>query len=162
MTNAKLIALLFTSIIAFSQVSVAAPLFEDYIVDNQTEASLQHIDFGSHKKARMFRSLLKSLIGSKPNYAGHFVLSSFGCGTSCQGLVVVDTLSGKVMFPESSSYGYCSQPNSQLLVINPYIAEGYDEVPGWAYVYYYVIENNELVLLKKSKQDYAGVCDSGE
>jgi hypothetical protein len=47
---------------------------------------------------RMFRSRLTAAAKQKPNFAGHYVLTYWGCGTECRGGAVIDVKTGKVTF----------------------------------------------------------------
>ena len=45
---------------------------------------------------RMFRTRLKEASTEKPNFAGHYILTAWGCGTSCLMGAVIDAKTGKV------------------------------------------------------------------
>jgi hypothetical protein len=47
---------------------------------------------------REFRTRLKEAAGEPANFAGHYVLSTWGCGTGCKRGAAVDLKSGKVTF----------------------------------------------------------------
>lgn len=44
----------------------------------------------------MFRTRLRDAARQKPNFAAHYVLTTWGCGTSCLFVVIVDVRSGKI------------------------------------------------------------------
>lgn len=53
------------------------------------------------------------------NFAGHYCLAYWGCGSPCQMAAIVDMKTGIVYDAPSASYGYRSKANSRLLLINP-------------------------------------------
>ena len=80
--------------------AVATPTFEQYSVPRQKGAKTVPPDLGSHPLAKKFRSALRDGAKKGPNFAGHYALVSWGCGTACLRFAFVDTASGKVYFPE--------------------------------------------------------------
>jgi len=84
---------------AFSNIAAhAAPTFEQYSVaanrDKPAPVNLQ-----SHPKARTFRTNLREGARKGPNFAGHFTIVQWGCGTNCIEGAVVDARNGAVYFP---------------------------------------------------------------
>ena len=53
--------------------------------------------------ARRYRTMLRRGAAKGPNFAGHYAVVVWGCGTSCAQFAVVDLRSGKVTFPEGFS-----------------------------------------------------------
>jgi hypothetical protein len=53
----------------------------------------------SDAATRMFRSRLVQWAKAKPNFAGHYVLATWGCGTDCTQLAIIDARTGKVYHP---------------------------------------------------------------
>ena len=47
---------------------------------------------------REYRTLLREAAGQPANFAGHYVLITWGCGTGCKRGAAVDLKSGKVIF----------------------------------------------------------------
>jgi hypothetical protein len=47
---------------------------------------------------RMFRTRLTEAAKQRPNFAGHYVLTSWGCGTECLSGAAIDVRTGKVSF----------------------------------------------------------------
>jgi hypothetical protein len=71
--------------------------FEDYKVPVSTvhyPARLQVTD----AKSREFVTMLRESAGKSPNFAGHFVLASWGCGASCIMIAAIDRRSGQVFW----------------------------------------------------------------
>jgi hypothetical protein len=48
------------------------------------------------KKDRMFRTRLREAAVEKPNFAGHYILTEWGCGAGCVMGAVIDANSGHV------------------------------------------------------------------
>ncbi len=137
--------------------------FEDYSSSTVSATTLQSVDIESSPESNVFADRLRLLIGSAPNYAGHYVVAGFGCGTSCQIVTIVDIDTGKVSMPTTSSEGACYSKASRLLIVNPFIADSYgDSLPASAYTYYYLMDDNGLELLDKTKEPFSGVCEFGQ
>jgi hypothetical protein len=45
---------------------------------------------------RMFRSAIRESAAKGPNFAGHYTIAEWGCGSGCVSSVVVDAITGKV------------------------------------------------------------------
>lgn len=54
----------------------------------------------SHKDARLFRTSLRDAAKDGINFAGHFVLTTWGCGSSCTVGAIIDGKTGEVFFPK--------------------------------------------------------------
>jgi hypothetical protein len=48
--------------------------------------------------ARMFRTRLEDAAKQRPNFAGRYILATWGCGTSCVMGAVIDAQTGRVTF----------------------------------------------------------------
>jgi hypothetical protein len=81
------------------------------------------VDLRSHPTARRFRTVLREGARLGPNFAGHYTLIDWGCGTSCRAFAIVDAKTGGVYFP---SFSLDDRPefrvDSTLLVTDPYEA----------------------------------------
>jgi hypothetical protein len=59
-------------------------------------------------------------------FGGHYTIVRFGCGAMCEGLVVVDRISGKIFdveltsdeYGDAGKYGFLFQSDSKLLIAN--------------------------------------------
>ena len=110
----------------FSQKNVA-PTFEQYSV-TVSQSRPKPIDLNSHKMAHKYRSNLRYQVKDGVNFAGHYVLTKFGCGAACLLGAIVDTKTGRVFFPnEISVFGLQDwdkdigiRRNSRLLILNEY------------------------------------------
>ena len=81
-----------------SDIPPDAPRFEEYpaILYNGPNAPP---DLRSHRRSRMYRTRLKAWAHEKPNFAGHFILANWGCGTDCTELAIIDARTGKIYHP---------------------------------------------------------------
>lgn len=117
----------------------SAPSFEDYKVPVEGPIKHPKVDTETTKIGHMFRTVLRNGIKSGPNYAGHYTVVVWGCGTSCSSFAVVNLKTGQVItspgidslagnhlnrtidqfLPEGGSdyWGYRYRPDSRLLVL---------------------------------------------
>src|SRR4051794_36214809 len=73
------------------------PRFEDYRVPLTFAGSAVAPDL-SDPEARRFRTRLREASASGPNFADHFTLVTWGCGTECHVVAVIDAVTGIVTF----------------------------------------------------------------
>ena len=92
------------------------------------------VNLASHKDARMFRTRLREAAPTGPNFAGHMTVVTWGCGTSCQTVALIDARNGRVYFGPTASLGVKHRLASRLLVVNPpeEVKKAYgDPPPDW-------------------------------
>jgi hypothetical protein len=131
------------------------PGFHDYAVKKQFKARPVPVSLKS-PEARMFRTRLREGARTGPNFAGHYTIVTWGCGTSCTNTAIVDALTGQVFFPPQlnpftypvgyglgDSLGIEYKPDSLLIV-----ATGASDEDGRAGVYYYVWRNRKLEIVR--------------
>ena len=56
-------------------------------------------DVRSDPRSRMYRTQLRGWAKEKPNFAGHYILATWGCGTGCTQIAIIDARTGKVFHP---------------------------------------------------------------
>tara|TARA_R110000772_G_scaffold190758_2_gene301559 strand:- start:1389 stop:2927 length:1539 start_codon:yes stop_codon:yes gene_type:complete len=152
--------------IALADTDTAAtlPAFSDYKVA-QSNSVLNAVDLSSHPDAINFRTRLEDNINSAANFAGHYILTSWGCGTMCQMNALIDVLTGEVLFPAdfTSSYGSCFKADSNLVILNPideFYLDSFDgEPPSWFKVGYYLWDGQEMQLLSENQQVVLEDCE---
>lgn len=89
------------------------------------------VNLRSHKNANMFRTNLRNAAKEGVNFAGHYILTTWGCGTNCSQSAIIDARNGRVFFPdqlEGAGFGFCELPDdaepvvyqadSRLLILN--------------------------------------------
>ncbi len=84
-----------------SDIPADAPKFEDspaeiYLGENA------RLSFQS-KVAREYRTRLSQWAKEKPNFAGHYVLATWGCGAGCTQIVIFDVETGIAYSPSGAS-----------------------------------------------------------
>ena len=76
------------------------PRFNDYPVSERFNGKMAPLVL-SHA-AREFRTRLREAAREKPNFAGHFIVTTWGCGTECVQGAIIDARTGRVfMLPFS-------------------------------------------------------------
>jgi hypothetical protein len=137
------------------------PRFEDFPVTEVWKGPPAPVKIQS-KEERLFRTNLRDSIKKTPNFAGHYSLVFWGCGTSCLSGAIVDQQTGNVFQPPLSTNGdggdhwgisgyfvfdkppVLFQSDSRLVIIRSEINKGKN---GWIPdVYYFVWENEKFRL----------------
>jgi hypothetical protein len=118
--------------LAFSSIGFAqsTPAFKQYAARVEKIRNVK-VNLQSHKNARMFRTNLRNAAKEGVNFAGHYILTTWGCGTNCSQSAIIDARNGRVFFPgelEGAGFGFCELPddaepivyqaNSRLLILN--------------------------------------------
>lgn len=71
-------------------------------------------------QAREFRTVLSEALLGGVNFAGHYTVATWGCGTSCQNHAVLDARTGRIIaFGLTSELGAYHEPKSRVLTLNP-------------------------------------------
>jgi hypothetical protein len=73
-------------------------------------------------QARMFRTNLRAAAKGGVNFAGHYILTGWGCGTNCAQMAVIDARTGRAYFPrelEGVGIGYCDLPAGDVATDAP-------------------------------------------
>ena len=97
-----------------SDLPTNAPRFEDfpataYLGRNATP-KLQ-----SDATTKMFRTRLAQWAEEKPNFAGHYILATWGCGTDCTQIAIIDAQSGRVFHPAEVTTNVAANIHQDLL-----------------------------------------------
>ncbi|MDT4969593.1 MAG: hypothetical protein QOJ64_4330 [Acidobacteriota bacterium] len=132
------------------------PTFADFPA-RVTKATARQINFSSHPKARQFRTQLRESLSEVVDFAGRYIVATWGCGTDCEQSAIIDGKTGNVFFPkqlQGTSLGTVDadevleyKENSRLLIINGSPA-GPDRKYG---IWYYEWTGTTLELLKYVK-----------
>lgn len=137
------------------------PKFSAFTVTVE-KAKANSIDFKKNAEARTFRTRLSEALKGGVNFAGHFVVAGWGCGTGCISGAIIDGRTGNVFWPEQfnafgvfySDGNYADPPveykkNSRLLIIHGIPGEATDDAPAKpSGDYYYEWKNNRLRQVK--------------
>ena len=105
--------------------------------------------------ARRYRTVITQESRQGPNFAGHYRLAVWGCGTDCRGFAIFDLLTGTVYIDRKieTVVGVMGnddprldfRPDSTLFVISGQI----NEAEGSEAKYFYKWDGKRLVLLQK-------------
>jgi hypothetical protein len=131
------------------------PRFEAYPVHDTFTGTPAPVDLSSAQGARRFRTVLRAGAAKGPNFAGHYTVVQWGCGSPCQSYAIVDARTGRVRFGEESlSVGTDFRLDSRLLVANPperwleaYGTAAVDAFGGYATSTYYAWNGTRMVAL---------------
>lgn len=131
----------------------ALPRFDDYPALPLFKG--QNAPLRLTRESREFKTRLREAAREKPNFAGHYIVARWGCGSGCLSGAFIDARSGRVyMLPftivccfgmdlDQDAERMEFRPDSKLLIIRGLLNE-----EGPAGTRYYKWEGNRLVLLK--------------
>ena len=99
-------------------------------------------DFNTDDAAKLYRTVIKRQCKSAGiNFAGHFTVVEWGCGTECINIAIVDRITGEIHYSDISYgadegfYGTDHKANSSLFIENAYnltVHPGYTLVRKYA------------------------------
>jgi hypothetical protein len=139
-----------------------APTFVNYSMPSEAPVERPKVDTKTTMIGRTYRTVLKKSIASGANFAGHYNVGVWGCGSSCSTFAVVNLKTGQIIVPngirsvsglhldntveqflpegQHGYWGYRYKLDSRLLVLVGMLNE--DEKREGAY--YFVMDNNRL------------------
>ncbi len=143
-----------------SSAAAGPPEFKDLPAVEQFAGKPAPVDLKSGSKARRFRTVLRDGAKTGPNFAGHYTVVKWGCGTACAEFAIVDAKTGRVYFPTTikfNSYAlvhdgtepFQFQKDSALFII---VGEP-DETDKLG-VYYYKWTGSDLKLIHKVERTF--------
>ena len=129
------------------------PRFTDYPVKEHFNSQTASLVLS--REARMYRTRLKEAARQKPNFAGHFIVTTWGCGTECIMGAIIDASTGRVFMLPTTLCCWGSgvdekfnpvefRPNSSLIILSG----ARNEKEGDLATRFYKFENNRLVLIR--------------
>ncbi len=159
-----LLILLLSTCVTVGQRRRAAklPSFEDYAVQEKWDGTAAQVKFQT-RSDREFRTQFFNASKEPPNFAGHYRVATWGCGTDCLEGGIVDPSTGQLLpLPHSKNWpgkwGLCgfvtggefdqavqTRPASRLLIVN--CSDAYGRGPdGGTYLRasYFVFENGKF------------------
>lgn len=148
-----------------------APAFDTYPVTSAKAVEKPKLDLASNPVARMYRTTLRHEIGQGPNFAGHYRVALWGCGSSCSEFAVVNLSTGRVITPEGFSHtsGVFFEFEGDSQKLFPGIAEDHwllgfkndsrllvvlgdlDEDESREGAFYFLLENERLRLIHSTR-----------
>ena len=135
---------------------VRLPRFTDYPARDVFKGRPAPVRFNT-QRARMFRTRLREDSREGPNFAGHYTIVFWGCGTGCAQIAVVDAKTGRVYWlplewvdiPDPES-GKVFRLDSKLLIVT---RSNYDTRMSYT-EYYYLFENSRFRLLRRAEGNH--------
>ena len=111
---------------------ISLPVFENFPSSGTFKGKPARVDFRNNSDALRFRTRLTQDAAKGPNFAGHYTIIMWHCGTNCQTVALVDAKTGQVYFPLSfpTAEGVCFRLNSNLLITDPIDSEFVKDYPG--------------------------------
>ena len=114
--------------------------FDAYPASAVSTKAVSKIDWKSNPDLAGYwksKEAVERVVGQKANFAGHFVVTSFGCGTGCQSTAFIDVNNGKVYkapMNETSTQDGAHKATSNIIFMSDfrYVNGGPDmmETPG--------------------------------
>lgn len=148
-------AALFVTVVAFSApephaTSASSVLFEDFPAQVAGVEQIASPRIRGAFPERFSTRIREAADTLAPNFAGHYILTQWGCGTECQSGAIVDATTGTVHQLPTSEWGVEFRADSRLLIVNPSV-DGTSYVPEWLTTRYYLWDGNEFRLIKEAK-----------
>jgi hypothetical protein len=146
--------ILFLSLTALSQQTNERPLprFESYPAIEKFRGKKAQLVL---ERGHPFRTRMREVYSHEPNFAGHYILGSWGCGAPCQTVIIFDANTGREIdgirvsawagsatFPCSIDEPLDYRLNSRLLIVYGSLD---DQKTG---IYYFVMGSKGLKLIK--------------
>jgi hypothetical protein len=147
--------------------SSSLPKFENFLASSEYSGTLAELRYPASMEKRYKREIRDNyVVETKPNFAGHFVLLHWSCGTACKEMAIVDARNGNIYFPPITDEGigvpsyflpFLTYPNggttgpvlqfrtdSRLLIIKC------NQGKGWrSYIFYFLWQHDKWRLLRK-------------
>jgi hypothetical protein len=86
-----------------SDIPPDAPKFEDYPVTPYRGPTAKPRMAGD-RDAALFRTRIREASRNAPNFAGHYILAEWGCGSACVQIAIIDAKTGRVLHPSGLGY----------------------------------------------------------
>ena len=109
------------------------PQFEDFPVTTVYKGPHAPVDLSSNPEAATYRTRLREGAKKPPNFAGHYVLVDWGCGTQCAVYMMVDAKNGSVFDAPQALMGAEYRVNSSLFIAAADVGPTDDSYPGRYY-----------------------------
>ena len=95
------------------------PRFEDFPVKKVYKGASAPVDLHSNPEAMTYRTRLREGAKHKPNFAGHYIVVDWGCGSNCQVYMLIDAISGRVFDGTGAERGLTFRLDSLLAIADP-------------------------------------------
>lgn len=149
-----------------------APTFGQYPAAYSPPSALVPLDVKSNPIARRHRTIIRQEMTHGPNYAGHYRVVSWGCGSSCSQFAVVNLKTGRVItlrniysvdYADFSTYNFLPQTDSEsrgfrfkkdsnlLVLVGNLVARSSKKVGFQGGASYYVLKNEDLEFVHRTR-----------
>ncbi|MYN43582.1 hypothetical protein GTP23_00695 [Pseudoduganella sp. FT93W] len=91
-----------------------APRFQDFPAKRYAGKNAV-ADLSGSPLTKAYRTRIKAWAKEKPNFAGHFILATWGCGSDCTQLAIIDAVTGKVFHPAGVTTNVAVNVHQKLL-----------------------------------------------
>jgi hypothetical protein len=96
-----------------------APTFEAYAVPAAFTGKAALPRFATATGSRRFKTVLTAATEAGPNFAGHYTVAMWGCGSPCVSLAIIDAITGQIVFVSNpSARAPMFRRDSRLLVFD--------------------------------------------
>ena len=151
MKNIGMILSFFLIGISLAHAKNAVPQFKDYPVKSVYTGKTAQLDL-SDEGAKMFRTRLRDALKEKPDFAGEYVITMWGCGASCRMYSFINKRTGKLLSDglggeERQEDVVASRVNSRLLVTQEENMNGNWQVKSIT-TRFYVLDKGKLKQIK--------------
>lgn len=153
--------------IRLSDVPKDAPAFRDYPAGPRYLGPPASPDVRSHPRSRLFRTMIREGARQRPNFAGHYIMISWGCGAGCVSFAIVDARTGSVFHPEALrsvdsvniDYDALEPPEGQLVKFRDdsdllIVIGGINADPKRRGISYFTWRNNQLKRIRFVPRPY--------
>lgn len=144
---------------------VATP--EQYPVSEMYTGKVAKLDLSSSFIATRFKGVIESAMTGGVNFAGHYIIATWGMTGVGSFVVVVDAENGQAYpFPYVSQTGFSFNKDSSLLVVDP-TEKLKEAAPNCLYMeanarpYYFVWESNKFTLIGPTDNPLPNSKDNG-
>jgi len=137
------------------------PEFKDYPVGEKFSGKPAQPKLAS-RRARLFRTAIRTQTAEGPNFAGHYRIVTWGCGAGCAQFAIVDVKTGAVYFPPEAEtvmvlIDQDDDPLQYQIESRLLIVIGHKAMANWRNPaegrFYYEWKGNRLVLIRKVRTE---------
>jgi hypothetical protein len=119
------------------------PTFEQYPAEPAYEGK-ESIPILATRLDRKYRTTIRNAASGGGDFAGHFAIAIWGCGTGCKDFVMIDVKSGALFDPLAYQIIY----HTPRVEYYPRRGDQYDDLDWWCYSYpiLYRVESRLLII----------------
>lgn len=107
------------------------PMFK---VQNVYKGKLAAPDFKTDPGAKLYKTQIKNQCKARGvNFAGHYTVIEWGCGTECENIAIVDRITGVIYYSsmpytqgDEGFYGIKYKQDSNIMIMNSYNLEDHE------------------------------------